>query len=122
MLISTNRHNTQLAEKQNKRILKNIEISSLDLISVEDVNIVEFKQTMFNFYYFPVGLTRTESVGRSESERPKGILKRTPSLKQTGVHVDPELAEVLKSRRHKEEEEEEGDQKLTVEEEIRQQR
>ncbi|XP_053386334.1 uncharacterized protein LOC123538762 isoform X4 [Mercenaria mercenaria] len=67
------------------------------------------------------GLTRTESVGRSESERPKGILKRTPSLKQSGVIVDPELAEVLKSRRnrHEDVDEEEEDNKLTAEEEIR---
>ncbi|XP_060597231.1 caldesmon-like [Ruditapes philippinarum] len=66
------------------------------------------------------GLTRTESVGRTESERPKGILKRTPSLKQSGVIVDPELAEVLKSRRqrHDEVDEEEEEQKLTAQEEI----
>ncbi|KAL4217138.1 hypothetical protein ACF0H5_023592 [Mactra antiquata] len=65
-------------------------------------------------------LKRTESVGRSDSERPKGILKRTPSLKQTGVNVDPELAEVLKSRRqrHDDVDEEEENKKLTAEEEI----
>ncbi|KAH3747623.1 hypothetical protein DPMN_182051 [Dreissena polymorpha] len=70
------------------------------------------------------GLTRTESVGRTDSERPKGILKRTPSLKTSSVHVDPELAEVLKSRRQKHEDvdEEAVDQKLTAEEEIRQAR
>ena len=68
------------------------------------------------------GLTRTESVGRSDSERPKGILKRTPSLKQTGVNVDPELAEVLKTRRQRHEdveEEDESGKKLSAQEEIR---
>jgi hypothetical protein len=41
-------------------------------------------------------------------------------LKQSGVIVDPELAEVLKSRRqrHDEVDEEEEDQKLTAQEEI----
>ena len=67
------------------------------------------------------GLTRTESVGRSESERPKGILKRTPSLHKTGVNVDPELASILKNRRakHDDVEEEETAEKLTAQEEIR---
>ncbi|WAR09751.1 SVIL-like protein [Mya arenaria] len=69
------------------------------------------------------GLTRTESMGRTESERPKGILKRTPSLKTTGsMHVDPELAEVLRSRREQQEgvaEEDDDGLKLTAEEEIR---
>ena len=66
------------------------------------------------------GLTRTESVGRSESERPKGILKRTPSLHKTGVNVDPELASILKNRRakHEDVEEEEVGEKLTAREEI----
>ena len=73
---------------------------------------------------FLIGLTRTESVGRTDSERPKGILKRTPSLKHTGVSVDPELAEVLMSRRtrHDETEEDDLEKKLTAEEEIRRER
>ena len=67
------------------------------------------------------GLTRTESVGRSESERPKGILKRTPSLRKSGVNVDPELASILKNRRakHEDVEEEEVAEKLTAQEEIK---
>lgn len=70
------------------------------------------------------GLTRTESVGRSESERPKGILKRTPSLHKTGVNVDPELASILKNRRakHDDVEEEAVTEKLTAEEDIRKSR
>ena len=69
-------------------------------------------------------LTRTESVGRSESERPKGILKRTPSLHKSGVNVDPELASILKNRRakHEDVEEEAMTQKLTAQEEIKQSR
>ena len=70
------------------------------------------------------GLTRTESVGRSESERPKGILKRTPSLHKTGVYVDPELANILKTRRakHEEVEEESETQKLSAQDEIKRSR
>ena len=71
-----------------------------------------------------LGLTRTESVGRSESERPKGILKRTPSLHKTGVYVDPELANILKTRqaKHEDVEEELETQKLSAQEEIRRSR
>ncbi|KAL5006122.1 hypothetical protein ScPMuIL_017280 [Solemya velum] len=47
-------------------------------------------------------LTRTESVGRSDSmdRQKQGILKRTPSLpKQTRAIVDKELASILNQRR-----------------------
>lgn len=84
---------------------------------------LDHRHMVLHFSVTLPGLTRTESVGRSESERPKGILKRTPSLKQTGVNVDPELAEVLKSRRQRHEdveEEDEGTRRLSVQEEIRQ--
>lgn len=67
-------------------------------------------------------LKRTESVGRSESmdHRPKGILKRTPSLKQSGIIVDPELANILQKRRIQQGDvEEEGDSTgISVEKDI----
>ena len=56
-------------------------------------------------------LKRTQSCRRADSlEKPKGILKRTPSLKHSGVIVDNELASILERRRQQEGEEEEETQ------------
>ncbi|XP_033727896.1 serine/arginine repetitive matrix protein 2-like isoform X2 [Pecten maximus] len=63
-----------------------------------------------------LSLKRTQSLGKVDisEQKLKGILKRTPSLKQTsGVIVDAELASILERRRAQEgDEDEDGEKKV----------
>ncbi|XP_060084350.1 uncharacterized protein LOC132563623 [Ylistrum balloti] len=63
-----------------------------------------------------LSLKRTQSLGKVDisEQKLKGILKRTPSLKQTsGVIVDAELASILERRRAQEgEDNDEGEKKV----------
>lgn len=53
-------------------------------------------------------MRRTESCGAKDGERPKGILKRTRSMKSS-VIVDEELASILRQRK-KEQDSDESDE------------
>ncbi|XP_069108272.1 serine-rich adhesin for platelets-like isoform X2 [Argopecten irradians] len=71
-----------------------------------------------------LSLKRTQSLGKVDvsEQKLKGILKRTPSLKQTsGVIVDAELASILERRRAQEGDDDDDDEKkiLSAKDDIR---
>ncbi|KAJ8320369.1 hypothetical protein KUTeg_001956, partial [Tegillarca granosa] len=97
----THEKSTELSSRSKSSEIKEKFTSSVSNISSTSSSSSPVPSSVTSSLAKSSNLKRTESVGRSESmdHRPKGILKRTPSLKQSGIIVDPELANILQKRR-----------------------